>query len=406
MKQKLNFNQALKQTFQLNQTMIHSLDFLKIDNNELVKLIHDALQTNPFLEAHHLYDQQDNHYLENISTASSLTDDLYKQLLTVSFPYNQQIMSFLIHSLDDRGFLSYSENEYLDALKISKEDLYSHLNILQSLEPMGVGAFDIVDSICIQLKAHNKNKTYHLLKEHKNTILSYNYQKIQEQLQLSKIEIDQLFNDIRACNPYPCSEYHFDDHNYITPDIEINIEDDQIIIQPINQPDIVVNDHLYKAVKEHDKMKEYFQEATFIMENLTKRNQTLLMITNELVKIQQGYFLYNDELSPCTLSELAQLCGYHESTISRTLHHKYYLFNNEIYPLKNLLVSKTSSGDSSDAIKKAIVNIVNNEDKSKPLSDENIVKQLEKIDLYCSRRVISKYRQQLNIPSSSKRKKK
>lgn len=153
-------------------------------------------------------------------------------------------------------------------------------------------------------------------------------------------------------------------------------------------------------------MKKYFKEATFIVEYLTKRNQTLLMIANELVKIQQGYFLYNDELLSCTLSDLATLCGYHESTISRTVNHKYYMFNNEVYPLKNLLVSKTSSGDSSDAIKKAIIDIVNNENKNKPLSDENIVEQLQKLDLYCSRRVISKYRKQLNIPSSSKRKRK
>lgn len=127
------------------------------------------------------------------------------------------------------------------------------------------------------------------------------------------------------------------------------------MIEPINQPNVVINNDLYDAVRDNDKMKEYFKEATFIVENLTKRNQTLLMIANELVKIQQGYFLYNDELQPCTLSDLAQLCGYHESTISRTVNQKYYMFNNEVYPLKNLLVSKTNSGDSSDAIKKQLL---------------------------------------------------
>lgn len=406
MKQKFNFQQTLKQTFKLNQTMIHALDFLKIDNNELSQLINNALQTNPFLETHSFYSQADDKFIENISSPSSLSDDLYKQLFTIFFFYDKQIMSFLIDSLNDKGFLSYSEKEYLDVLKISKKDFYYHLNILQSLEPIGVGAFDIIDSICIQLKALHKNKTYQLLKKYKNTILSYNYQKIQDTTHLSKDEINQLFDDIRLCNPYPCSEYDFDNSSYITPDIEIHVEDQQIMIEPINQPNVVINNDLYDAVRDNDKMKEYFKEATFIVENLTKRNQTLLMIANELVKIQQGYFLYNDELQPCTLSDLAQLCGYHESTISRTVNQKYYMFNNEVYPLKNLLVSKTNSGDSSDAIKKAIIDIVNNEDKKKPLSDENIVEQLQKFDLYCSRRVISKYRQQLNIPSSSKRKRK
>lgn len=170
MKQKFNYNQTLKQTFQLNQTMINSLDFLKIDNNELAKLINDALQTNPFLETHSFYNQQDDNILENISVPSSLSDDLYKQLLTISFSYDKHIMSFLIDSLNNRGFLSYSEDEYLDALNISKKDFYYHLHILQSLEPIGVGAFDIIDSICIQLKHIHKDKTYHLLKKHKNII--------------------------------------------------------------------------------------------------------------------------------------------------------------------------------------------------------------------------------------------
>lgn len=406
MKQKFNYNQTLKQTFQLNQTMINSLDFLKIDNNELAKLINDALQTNPFLETHSFYNQQDDNILENIFVPSSLSDDLYKQLLTISFSYDKHIMSFLIDSLNNRGFLSYSEDEYLDALNISKKDFYYHLHILQSLEPIGVGAFDIIDSICIQLKHIHKDKTYHLLKKHKNIILSYNYQKIQDVTHLSKIEIDQIFDDIRLCNPYPCSQYSSDHSAYITPDIEIYIEDQQILIQPINQPNVVVNNDLYNAVKDNDRMKEYFKNASFIVENLTKRNQTLLMIANELVKIQQGFFLYNDELQPCTLSDLARICGYHESTISRTVNQKYYMFNNEVYPLKNLLVSKTNSGDSSDAIKKAIIDIIHHENKYKPLSDESIVEQLEKLDLYCSRRVISKYRKQLNIPSSSKRKRK
>ena len=115
MKQKFNFNQTLKQTFKLNQTMINSLDFLKIDNNELAKLINDALQTNPFLETQGFYNKEDDKFLESISSPSSLSVDLYKQLLTISLSYDEHIMSFLINSLNDKGFLSYNESEYLPA---------------------------------------------------------------------------------------------------------------------------------------------------------------------------------------------------------------------------------------------------------------------------------------------------
>ena len=160
----------------------------------------------------------------------------------------------------------------------------------------------------------------------------------------------------------------------------------------------------YEKVKNDENMKAYFNEAHFLMENMTKRNQTVLIVANALVNIQSGYFLYDDELYPCTLSQLASETGFHESTISRTLNNKYYSFNGEAYPLKKLLVSQTASGDSSDSIKKAIVELVDDEDKEHPLSDNQILKKLEELELHCSRRVIVKYRQQLNIPSSTKRK--
>lgn len=151
-------------------------------------------------------------------------------------------------------------------------------------------------------------------------------------------------------------------------------------------------------------MRDYFKNASFLIENINKRNQSLLLISNALVNIQRGHFLYNDELIPCTLRDLSQLCGYHESTISRTLNNKYYLFNNEVYPLKNLMVSKTNMGDSSDAIKKAITLLIENENKNHPLSDQKLVEELAAMDLYCSRRAVTKYREQLQIASSFKRK--
>ena len=228
--------------------------------------------------------------------------------------------------------------------------------------------------------------------------------KLYEEKGLNKKEIDHLFYEIRSCNPFPCNMYNTSHDDYVSPDILIEVENSDITITPINQPALMVNDILYEKVKNDENMKAYFNEAHFLMENMTKRNQTVLIVANALVNIQSGYFLYDDELYPCTLSQLASETGFHESTISRTLNNKYYSFNGEVYPLKKLLVSQTASGDSSDSIKKAIVELVDNEDKEHPLSDNQILKKLEELELHCSRRVIVKYRQQLNIPSSTKRK--
>lgn len=404
MKQKMQYIQTLKQTLKLNQKLLKSLDFLTDNIDDINKVVQQVLETNPFLELKSPKNYDTQQFIESISNKRSLKDDLYLQLSACTRPYNEDLMDYLIESLDDSGFLSYPIDQYLTDLDIDREMLDAHLDILRSFEPNGVGAADAIDSIIIQLKNNNKTKSYTLFRDYQDVILTQNYSLIKQKTGLKKEEIDHLFYEIRSCNPFPCNMYSSSQDDYIFPDILIEVEDSNIMITPINQPELIVNDLLYEKVKNDENMKSYFNEAHFLIENLTKRNQTVLFVANALVDIQSGYFLYDDELYPCTLSQLASETGFHESTISRTLNNKYYSFNGEVYPLKQLLVSQTASGDSSDSIKKAIVELVDSEDKEHPLSDNQILKKLEELELHCSRRVIVKYRQQLNIPSSTKRK--
>lgn len=404
MKQKMQYIQTLKQTLKLNQKLLKSLDFLTDNIDDINKVVQQVLETNPFLELKSPKNYDTQQFIESISNKRSLKDDLYLQLSACTRPYNEDLMDYLIESLDDSGFLSYPIDQYLTDLDIDREMLDAHLDILRSFEPNGVGAADAIDSIIIQLKNNNKTKSYTLFRDYQDVILTQNYSLIKQKTGLKKEEIDHLFYEIRSCNPFPCNMYNSSQDDYISPDILIEVEDSNIMITPINQPELIVNDLLYEKVKNDENMKFYFNDAHFLIENLTKRNQTVLFVANALVDIQSGYFLYDDELYPCTLSQLASETGFHESTISRTLNNKYYSFNGEVYPLKQLLVSQTASGDSSDSIKKAIVELVDSEDKEHPLSDNQILKKLEELELHCSRRVIVKYRQQLNIPSSTKRK--
>ena len=404
MKQKMQYIQTLKQTLKLNQKLLKSLDFLTDNIDDINKVIQDILETNPFLELKSPKNYDNQQFIESISNNRTLKDDLYYQLYACTQPYNEDVMTYLIESLDDSGFLSYPIDQYITDLNIDREILNAHLDILRSFEPNGVGASDAIDSILIQLKNNNKTKSYTLFRDYQDVILTQNYSLIKQKTSLNKEEIDHLFYEIRSCNPFPCNMYNTSHDDYVSPDILIEVEDSDITITPVNQPDLMVNDTLYEKVKNDENMKAYFNEAHFLIENMTKRNQTVLIVANALANIQSGYFLYDDELFPCTLSQLARETGFHESTISRTLNNKYYSFNGTVYPLKKLLVSQTASGDSSDSIKKAIVELVDSEDKEHPLSDNQILSQLEELDLHCSRRVIVKYRQQLNIPSSTKRK--
>lgn len=405
MKQSFLYQQTLKQTLSINQKMLRSLDYLKVDNAKLHELISKALQQNPFLEYPISYQEPDHlSYLENISTKPQLKDELSRQAYTIDKKYDEEIINYIIESLDEHGFLSDPISTYSEDLHIDEQTFLNHLKVVQSFEPTGVAANNSIDAVCLQLYKKQHFQAYHLLKNYQAIILSQNYHDISTTCHLHKKEIAELFEQIRKCNPFPCSNFSNPKNLFVSADITITLDEDEVIIIPTNQPNVMINDSLYQAVKEDPTMKAYFREAHFILENLTKRNQTIMMIANILVDIQQNYFKYDDELKPCNLKEISKRSGFHESTISRTLHNKYYSFNNEIYPLKHLLVSKTISGDSSDSIKKALLLLISNEDKRHPLSDEKIVQELKNMDLYCSRRTITKYREQLHIPTSSLRK--
>lgn len=403
MKQKMTFNPTFKQTFQLNLKMQKSLDFLKLSENDIHAMVRSLLQTNPFIEINEK--KEDSfYYLENIAQKHTLKEELYFQLTMLKQEYDYDIISYLIESLDNKGFLNLSKEQYMYDLNINNDIFDKHLNILQSLEPIGVGAFDCFDSICLQLKHKGLNTSYKIMKESKDLILSKNYTAISKKYHITKYQVNQIYEDIRLCEPFPCEQYNNENDSIIIPDIEIIIENNDIIIQPYNDFSFYINEDLYELVKDNHQMKDYFRDAHFFLDNLTKRNHTILMVANTLVNIQRSHFLYNDELVSCTLDEVAYQCHYHVSTISRTINSKYYMFHNEIYPLKNLLVSKSASGDSSDAIKKAMKDLIDNEDKKNQLSDQEIVEALKDIDLYCSRRVINKYRKKMGIPASPQRK--
>lgn len=245
MKQKMQYIQTLKQTLKLNQKLLKSLDFLTDNIDDINKVIQDILETNPFLELKSSKNYDNQQFIESISNNRTLKDDLYYQLYAYTQPYNEDVMTYLIESLDDSGFLSYPIDQYVSDLHIDQDTLDTHLDILRSFEPNGVGAADAIDSILIQLKNNNKTKSYTLFRDYQDVILTQNYSLIKQKTGLNKEEIDHLFYEIRSCNPFPCNMYNTSHDDYVSPDILIEVEDSDITITPVNQPDLMVNDILY-----------------------------------------------------------------------------------------------------------------------------------------------------------------
>lgn len=402
MKQDLIYTHTYKQTFHMTMGLKSHLEILSKDRQTLSDLLYTVSQNNPFLE--YTPSQDIQQYLEaGISDKPSLKNELYLQLHTTKQKHNETIADYIIESLDSHGFFNYDLDIVLNDLKCTKEEFTDTLNLIQTFEPLGVAAKNSVDSLMIQLKEKEYIIAYTILKDYSKELEEKDFYTISESLDIPYESVFDELAHMQECNPFPCSEYATESTtNLALPEFTIEIIEDQLKIIPKEMGNLSLHCEEVKLSKE---AKKYLNEAKFYIDSLNRRNKTILLLANILITYQKNYFLFQDDLRECTLKEIAQESGYSISTVSRTLSDKYYEFNNQIYPVKDLFVSKTHNGSSKDSIQKAIQLLIMVEDKENPLQDEQIVKELEDMELYASRRTISKYRKELNIPNSKQRKK-
>lgn len=402
MKQDLIYTHTYKQTFHMTTGLKSHLEILSKDRQTLSDLLYTVSQNNPFLE--YTPSQDIQQYLEaGISDKPSLKNELYLQLHTTKQKHNETIADYIIESLDSHGFFNYDLDIVLNDLKCTKEEFIDTLNLIQTFEPLGVAAKNSVDSLMIQLKEKEYIIAYTILKDYSKELEEKDFYTISESLDIPYESVFDELAHVQECNPFPCSEYATESTtNLALPEFTIEIIEDQLKIIPKEMGNLSLH---CEEVKLSNEAKKYLNEAKFYIDSLNRRNKTILLLANLLITHQKNYFLFQDDLRECTLKEIAQESGYSISTVSRTLSDKYYEFNNQIYPVKDLFVSKTHNGSSKDSIQKAIQLLIMAEDKENPLQDEQIVKELEDMELYASRRTISKYRKELNIPNSKQRKK-
>ncbi|MEG0329607.1 MAG: RNA polymerase factor sigma-54 [Longicatena sp.] len=402
---KPNYKQNLthKQKFILTTQSKQALDILKMDHSEVMNLIMKSAQINPFIDIS-FYHEDTYDLFDTISRKKTLKEDLYYQLHTSRKPYDYEICSFIIESLDVDGFLTYNEETYCKLLKAPTEVFRNNLSILQTFDPCGVGASNMIEAMILQCNRMGDVHGAHLLTYHVEDIISKNFSKIAKSMEVSVSQIKEYISALQRCKPNPCLAYEKEFIQYVTPEVDIIVQDEEISISPVKFEGVNLNEQYLDLISENSNLKTYFQEASILFETLHKRNATLLMVVNELVQIQKGYFLYQDELNPCTLKDIAIILGINESTVSRTLAKKYFRYREEIYPFKKLFVSTSLNGDSSDRIRKALLQLIKQEDKENPLSDQQIVIKLSSMDIITSRRTIAKYRNQLKIMNSADRK--
>lgn len=393
----------------------------KIDYKELIKYLEfDNYGSSQYKD----YSETDEEVspFNFISEEKSLNTYLQEQVIGLDEDeYIKSIVSYMIENLDHKGYLDISIEEICREINISKEECLEALEVLQELEPNGIGARNLSECLIIQLRNTGilDEKLEIMILENLNEIAENKYAVIAKGLNITPKEAQDYGDIIKALEPKPSRGFYTgEDVKFIIPDAQIrNIDGEYFVIMNENVIPRLSISKVYKQIlesKKDDKVEEYVKEkmnnALFLIKSIEQRKSTLQNVLEKIVEKQREYFDKGEKyLKPMTLREISEELEIHESTVSRAIKEKYVLTANGTLKIKELFTNglSVSYGNEDIAvgnIKKRIKELIDSEEKKKPLSDQNVCNILQEENVNISRRTVAKYREELGIQSSSKRK--
>ena len=454
-----NLNLTQEQKLIMTQQMQLSIKLLQMSTYDLREYIEKEFSENPVLEAQYedtkeVSKEQDRleykelvKYLESdnygsqsygeydeegispftfISKPESLTDYLESQILELPIDeYMRSVCSYMVECLDQKGYLDIKKEELMNELDCSEETFNRSLIVIQNLEPAGIGARDLKE--CLEIQLERKGEYDPIVKEiidnHLDDLADNRYQVIAKDLDITPKKAQDYGDLIKTLEPKPSRGFYTGDEvGFIIPDAEIRKIDGEffILMKDGVLPMLSVNP-LYKDILKdstNDKeateyVKEKIDKAMFLIKSIEQRKSTLHKVLQKILEKQKDYFEKGEKyLKPMTLKEIAEKLEMHESTISRAIRDKYILTSMGTIKIKDLFVNSISNKEKSHGeedvtvinIKKALEEVIKEEDKRKPLSDQAISEILKEKGMAISRRTVAKYREELGIKSSSKRK--
>jgi RNA polymerase sigma-54 factor len=424
----------------MTQELTQAIALLQYSTQELSSFLENKALENPLLkvESGHVqtmdprYDrvkptrkkvEKDKiNWIEQIGSGKTmLLDEYLKSQLHFNLnAIEKKVIERLIESLDENGYFRAELNAIASSFRISAEDAERMLEIIQELEPAGVGARNLQECLSLQLKRmpERNELAEAIMNEYFTLFAEKKWKEIAKQLGVELKDIQEVFDLVQTLNPRPASSFQSEKSAYITPDVIIKWDGESFSVSVFDEvlPKISFNNDYYKRFSAAGDrnvsrfLQEKQQDYHWIVRSIEQRKETLSNVTLKIVEKQQDFFIKGPAyLKPMTMKEISDELDIHESTVSRAVREKYAQTPYGTYELRSFFSStiKTTSDEntSSQQVKTIISKMIEGENKQKPLSDQELVKLLkEKEGMVVSRRTIAKYRDQLGIPSSSKRK--
>jgi RNA polymerase sigma-54 factor len=360
--------------------------------------------------------------IENTLTESpDLYDHLSWQLrMSVSDEVILEIGEAIIHNLDEDGLLRASVEEIANMGPYPEIDVEKALVVVQALDPPGVAARSLTECLRLQLRhlGLEGSPTDVIVRDHIKQLQSHQYPEISRQMGLTPEEVSEHLEIIRRLDPKPGLKYSPDSSTYVVPDVFVVKEGEEykIVLNDEGLPKLRISP-TYKRmldVKEpgseetRSYVKDKLRSALWLLKSVDQRQRTIFKVAESIVKHQRGFLDGGvQHLRPLVLRDVAQDIGMHESTVSRVVANKYMHTPRGVYEMRFFfhsgITSSRGEAISSVTIKDKIRTMIEEEDRSRPLSDSRIAEILGERGLPLARRTVAKYREELRIPPSNLR---
>lgn len=394
-----------------------ALQVLQMPLLELSSWLENELEQNPVLEVVLPKGMDD---LSWIRSEETLFEYLEKEIfLHFTSSKERSLALFIAGSLNTKGFLTLSEKEICRHEDVSSAFFRQVIKRFHQIEPIGLGARDVREALLLQLIAKDQKKTrlYRIVDEHFDDLIHNRLQHIAKALHLSVKTVKKMIEtELKRLDPFPGHRFSQDVIQEIVPDLCIEKEEDMWKVEVYGDclPVFHIHPEYHQCLKEKTLAKEelhfirrHLASGKWLKRTLDRRKKILIEIGNYLLKKQLSFLEGIEQTpEPLTRREMASHLGLSESTVTRALHQKYVSCPRGLIPLSDFFSHgiQTDAGlISNRAAKNLLLGLIQNENKSAPLSDQALSEELQAKGVPCARRTIAKYRRELKIASCYKR---
>ncbi len=423
MKYKLSIYQRMQQKLALTPQMRQSMQLLGMSAKELIEYIDSLIEKNPLLQKQ--YDTKRSTSVDypdkTIASEENPRLSLLSQLRMLNLDNkSMEIAEYLIYEMDDNGYIKIDLEEAAKDLFAGLDEVERVLSVIQNMDPPGIGARDVQECLQLQLKRQDKEDSleYTIVTEFVKELARNDLKKILETLKIDEGRIQKAFSSIKKLNPKPASTILSKREEPVIPDLIANIKDNDVYLE-LNR-EFIPHLRLYnpyenkleviKDPQAKEFLKKNMNDAKGLIDSLKRREETMCRVADYILRFQGGSIKKDiSQIRSLAIKDVASALKMHPSTISRAVSNKYIQIDDKVMPLKGLLSHgiKKHNGElaSKISIKNRIKQLIDGEDRSKPLSDKSIKDMLEKEGVPLKRRTVAKYRGSLRIlPTSLRRK--